>query len=136
MRVGRPTRKSKDSMGKARKNAERERRIEMEIVVDTNGPEEQATGWYCYLESKLQFPFTATCIAERAVSPLHKGDEVEILGIAPEDECQHEMFVMMRRGRRGLAVPLSQVKPVAETDEETREAAADWLYWVDQGYML
>ncbi|MBN1509038.1 MAG: calcium-binding protein [Sedimentisphaerales bacterium] len=123
-------------MGKAKKNAERERRIEMEIIVDANGPEEQAMGWYYYLEEKLQFPFTATCVAERAVSPLHKGDEVEILGMAPEKECQHEMFVMMRWERRGLAVPLSQVKPIAKTDEDTREAVADWLYWVDQGYRL
>jgi hypothetical protein len=128
--------KSGDSMSKARKNAERERRIEMEIVVDAYGSEEQAMGWYYYLERKLQFPFTATCVAERAVSPLHKGDEVEILGMAPEDECQHEMFVMMPWERRGLAIPLSQVKPVSEADVDTREAVADWLYWVDQGYRL
>jgi len=123
-------------MSKAKKNADRERRIEMEIIVDANGPEEQAMGWYYYLEEKLQFPFTATCIRERAVSPLHKGDEVEILGMAPEKECQHEMFVMMRWERRGLAVPLSQVKPISEVNGGTREAVADWLYWVDQGYML
>jgi hypothetical protein len=123
-------------MSKAKKNAERERRIEMEIIVDANGPEEQAMGWYCYLEEKLQFPFTATCVAERAISPLHKGDEIEILEMAPEEECQHEMFVMMRWERRGLAIPLSQVKPISETDEDTREAVADWLYWVDQGYVL
>ncbi len=123
-------------MSKARKNTERERRITEEIIVDAYGPEEQAMGWYYSLEEKLQFPFTATCIAERAVSPLHEGDEVEILGMAPEDECQHDMFVMMRWERRGLAVPLSQVRPIGETDEDTREAIADWHYWADQGYML
>jgi hypothetical protein len=37
---------------------------------------------------------------------------------------------------RGLAVPLSQVKPISETDEDTREAVADWHYWGDQGYRL
>ena len=31
----------------------------MEIVVDAYGLEEQAMGWYSYLEEKLQFPFTA-----------------------------------------------------------------------------
>jgi hypothetical protein len=123
-------------MSKAKKNGERERRIEMEIVVDAYGPEEQAMGWYYYLEGKLRFPFAATCVAERAVSPLRKGDEVEILAMAPDDECQHEMFVMMRWERRGLAVPLSQVKPITDMDEDTREAVADWHYWVDQGYML
>jgi len=123
-------------MTKAKKSAERERRIEMEIIVDAYDAEEQAMGWYYYLEEKLQFPFTATCVAERAISLLHKGDEVEVLGMAPERECQHEMFVMMRWERRGLAVPLSQVKPISEADEDTREAVADWHYWVAQGNLL
>ena len=115
----------------------------MEIIVDAYGPEEQAMGWYYYLEEKLHFPFTATCVAERTISPLHKGDELEVLGMAPEvadapklwrrsEECQHEMFVMMRWERRGLAVPLSQVKPIAEADKDTKEAIADWHYWLDQ----
>jgi len=123
-------------MAKAKKNAERENRISMEIIVDAYGPEEQAMGWYYYLEGKLHFPFTATCCAERAISTLHKGDEVEVLGMAAEEECQHEMFVMMRWERRGLAVPLSQLKPITETDEDTKEAIQDWHYWVDQGYTL
>jgi hypothetical protein len=33
---------NEDAMSKAKKNAEREHRIEMEIIVDANGPEEQA----------------------------------------------------------------------------------------------
>jgi len=123
-------------MPKAKKNSERENRIVMEIIVDAYGPEEQAMGWYYYLKEKLQFPFPAKCIAERSVSPLHKGDEVEIMGMAPEEECQHEMFVMMRWERRGLAVPLSQVKPIGDADKDTREAIADWHYWVKQGYVL
>jgi hypothetical protein len=108
----------------------------MEIIVDAHDSEEQAMGWYYYLEEKLHFPFTARCIAERPISPLRKGDEVEILSMAAEDECQHEMFVMMRWERRGLAIPLSQVKPIAEADKDTREAIEDWHYWVDQGYTL
>lgn len=123
-------------MPKTKKNAKREDRIAMEIIVDAYGPDEQAMGWYYYLEEKLHFPFTATCVAERAISPLHKGDEVEILRMASEEECQHEMFVMMGWERRGLAIPLSQVKPIAETDKDTREAIEDWHYWVDQGYTL
>ncbi len=123
-------------MPKSNKDPKREDRISMEIIVDAHGPEEQAMGWYYYLEEKLEFPFTATCIAERAVSLLRKGDEVEVLEMAPEDECRHEMFVGMRWERRPLAVPLSQLKPIAETDKETKEAVADWHYWVAQGYEL
>ncbi len=121
-------------MTKTAKDPEREDRIEMEIIVDAYGPEEQAMGWYCYLEDKLSFPFLAKCIAARAVSPLRKDDEVEVVEMAPDDECQREMFVGIRWEKRPLAVPLSQLKPVTETDEETKQAIEDWHYWVRQGY--
>lgn len=41
------------------KSKAREDRIQMEIIVDADGPEEQAMGWYYYLEEKLAFPFRA-----------------------------------------------------------------------------
>ena len=92
-------------MSAPKKNKAREHRISMEIVVDANGPEEQAMGWYYYLDDNLRFPFTARCTAERAISPLREGDEVEIVGMAPESECQHEMFVETPWERRTLAIP-------------------------------
>jgi len=113
---------------------EREERITMEIVVDADGPEERALGWYNYLEDRLQFPFTATCIHKRATSPLRVNDEVDVIGMPGEDECEHEMFVIMRWEREGLAVPLSQLKPISETDEQTKQAVEDWHYWVALGY--
>jgi hypothetical protein len=48
----------------------------MEIVVDTYGPEEQAMGWYSYLEDILTFPFLTRCRMRRTISPLQVGDEV------------------------------------------------------------
>ena len=123
-------------MAKRKRDAKREERIGMEIVVDAHDAEEQAMGWYYYLEEKLRFPFTAVCVAERAISVLWKGDEVDVLEMAPPDECRHEMFVGMRWERRPLAVPLSQLKPIAETDRQTKQAVADWHYWVAQGYEL
>jgi Calcium binding len=38
---------------KRQSDPDREERIHEEIIVDTNGPEEHAMGWYYYLESKL-----------------------------------------------------------------------------------
>ena len=113
----------------------REERIALEIIVDAHDDAEQAMGWYCYLDEKLNFPFLARCIAERATSPLRKGDEVQVVGMAPEDECRHEMYVAMPWEGRTLCVPLSQLKGV-KVDEETQEAIEDWLYWVEQGYEL
>ena len=80
-------------MTKARENDECEHRIAEEIIVDAYGPEERATGWYYYLEEKLGSPYPATCIAERAISPLRAGEKVEVVGMAPEEECEHEMFI-------------------------------------------
>jgi hypothetical protein len=115
---------------------EREDRIQMEIIVDAYGPEEQAMGWYYYLEKTLGIPFQGICVAERAISPLQIGDRMVILGMAPEEECEHEMFVEVRWERRNLAVPLMQVRPIEEIDEETQEAVADWQYWVARRYEL
>ena len=110
------------------RDEEREQRISMEIVVDAYDPEEQAMGWYSYLDDQLRFPFPVRCTAKRATSPLQVGDEVEVVGMAPEAECQHEMFVLIRWERGTLAVPLSQLDGVA-VDEQTRQAIADWHYW-------
>lgn len=114
---------------------EREQRIHMEIIVDAYGPEEQAIGWYYYLEEHLQFPFLTTCIARRATSPLRIGDEVEVVGMAAEEECEHEMFVLMPWERDSLAIPLSQLE-VIHGDEQTQQAVEDWHYSTAQGYQL
>ena len=120
-------------MAKGKTNSAREQRIEMEIIVDAHDSDERAMGSYCYLEDKLHFPFTAQCVAKRAISPLQVKDEVEVLRMPPERECRHEMFVTIRWGKEGLAIPLSQIRPT-DADDETREAVADWHYWVGKGY--
>jgi hypothetical protein len=123
-------------MAKARpkRDEQREDRITMEIVVDAYDEHERAMGWYYYLESQLQFPFTATCIAKRAISPLKVKDKVEVIGMPGEEECEREMFVTIRWDQDELAVPLSQLKPIRTTDEQTKQAVEDWHYWVGMGY--
>jgi hypothetical protein len=111
----------------------REERITDEIIVDAYGAEEQALGWYNYLDETLSFPFRARCRAKRAVSPLKVGDEVDVIAMAPDEECQHEMFVLVPWKGDDLAVPLAQLEAL-DADEETRQAVEDWLYWVDRGY--
>ena len=111
----------------------REERIHEEIIVDANGPEEQAMGWYYYLEDKIHFPFQAKCIASRAISPLRKRESVEVRSMAPEDTCSGDMLVVIRWQGRTMAVPLSQLRAI-DPDESTHEAIKDWYYWVAQGY--
>lgn len=119
---------------KPKRDEEREERIEMEIVVDCYNADERASGWYCYLQDTLQFPFRATCIAKRPTSPLKVKDEVEVINLPSQDECESELFVTIRWDEDSLSVPLSQLKPVAATDEATKQAVEDWLYWVEMGY--
>ncbi len=116
-------------MKRRSRDEERGQRITMEIVVDAHTAEEQAMGWYYSLEDRLDFPFVARCIAERSISPLRVGDEVDVVGMAPEEECTHEMLVLIPWERRTLAVPLAQLEGVA-VDDHTRQVIDAWRYWV------
>lgn len=130
----RPTRPPKRKASRPKRDEAREVRIRDEAIVDAHGPEEQALGWYYYLEDRIEFPFTARCVAQRVISPLRVGDQVEVLGMAAESECEHEMFVMIRWEKPGLAVPLSLIEPFNDAGEETCQAVEDWHYWTRMGY--
>jgi hypothetical protein len=120
-------------MSKPRLNRTREQYFVDEVVVDAYTSDERAMSWYYYLEEKLAFPFKARCTAERSVSPLKKGEQVEVLTMAKEDDCMREMFVLIRFAGRKLGVPLSQLEVLAAKGE-TSDAVDDWRYWVAMGY--
>ena len=124
---------SNDIMVRTRLNAERERRIEMEVVVDAYNEEERAMGWYCYLEEQLAFPFRASVRKAMDSSPLLTGEHVSVTGLAHEDLCRVGIFVWVRWGERDVVAPLAQIVPLSG-DKPTRVAVADWHYWHDQGY--
>ncbi|BAC90901.1 calcium-binding protein [Gloeobacter violaceus] len=112
---------------------EREHRITMQIVVDAYGPEEQAMGWYCYLENTLQFPFSAWYVDRR---PRTGGDtkrEVQVIGLADSEKCEAEIYVLIDWEGDELPVPLRSLEPFTP-DEKTREAVEDWHYWMNRGY--
>jgi hypothetical protein len=123
----------KKAVAKPKRDRLREERIHNEVIVDAYGPEEQALGWYYFLEDKLRFPFPARCISAKVVSPLRKGETVEVLRMAPEDACAGDMLVLIRWQGRNVAVPLSQLVAI-DADESTIEAIGDWHYWLAQGY--
>ena len=132
-------------MSRPPKDEAREQRIRDEAVVDAYGAEEQAMGWFYYLEDKLGFPFKAVCDRHRPISALNPGQCAEVTGMAPEDECLREMFVTVCwEKEQPLAVPLMQLDipemddegGEIEIDEDTAEAIADWRYWWDRGYRL
>jgi len=107
----------------------------MEAIVDAYNAEEQALGWYYYLDDKISFPFTARCVEERRVSPLKVGEQVPVVGMAPEDDCMCEMFVEIELLDRSFGVSLAQLEPL-DVDELIEEAVADWHCWIRRGYQL
>ncbi len=82
----------------------------------------------------MPVPFEANCTLRRATSPLKPGQVVRVLGMAPEGECEADMFVCIDHGEDELAVPLGQPTPPGRADAATSEAVADWHYRVARGY--
>jgi hypothetical protein len=117
------------------KDAVREERIIMEIVVDAYDSSERAMGWYYYLDENITFPFLAECIYFDKRTPLEKGDEISILQLSGETYCEHEIYVDMPWEGRDLAIPLAQIRPLV-ADDDTIEAIKDWHYWRNQGYLF
>jgi hypothetical protein len=119
-------------MKKLKKDPVREDRIQNEAIADANGPEEQVMGWYYYLDDKIRFPFQARCIAAKVISPLRKGEIVEVQRMAPEDACSADMLVLIRWHGRNMAVPLSQlvaIELLILTNPLTRPLATGITGW-------
>ena len=127
-----PTRKLQRPKA-VREQPDREDRIIFNIVVDAYNETERAMSWYYHLEDELGVPFKAKCVTARATSPLEVGQEVDVLSMADEDDCTSEVLVTVKLGKSKLVAPLAQLECVI-ADECTRQAVADWHYWVGRGY--
>jgi hypothetical protein len=121
-------------MAKPKIDKVREERIAMEIVVDCYNEAERFGGWFCYLEEKLEFAFRARCVTRREVSPLKKGEEVEVIGMIDEGwDNPSEILVRINWQGRKLGVPLAQLEGIKVSNQAVA-AIADWQYWCACGY--
>ncbi|MEH2450901.1 calcium-binding protein [Nostoc sp.] len=115
----------------------REHRIQTEIIVDAEDKEDRAMGWYYYLEEALNFPFLAKWTKKGRKSAASEEKQVEVLGMAPDDECLKDMFVEVAyingKDEDVYSAKLSEIAAI-DADSETQEAIADWLYWIARGY--
>lgn len=121
-------------MARKSKDAGREHRIDYEIVVDCYNETERHMGWWCYLEDRLMFPFSARCRRKLPESPLRPGELVMALGLHEEDDDMPSgIRVKVRWQGRTMAVPLEQLEGM-NLDAAAEQAIADWHYWCNQGY--
>jgi hypothetical protein len=104
--------------------------------MDCYNESERFSGWYCYLEEKLKFPFSALCIATSPASPLKRREQVEVIGMLDDERDEPgEIFVRIRWRGRKMGVHLAQLEAV-HLGHECAQAIADWHYWCSRGYLF
>ncbi|WP_193194378.1 calcium-binding protein [Nostoc sp. MG11] len=115
----------------------REHRIKTEIIIDAEDKEERAMGWYYYLDDTLNVPFMAKWTKKGRKSTSVEEKQVEVLGMAPDDECLKDMFVEVvypdGKDEDVFSARLSEIVAI-DADSETQEALGDWHYWLARGY--
>lgn len=116
----------------AQRDEAREQRIARLLSGAGDDEYERISAWYGYLEEHLRFPFDATCTGPG--SSLRLKEQVEVIDLADVDDWEDGARVTLGADKHGLDVPLAQVTPGAGADEATRQAVADWHYWVQRGY--
>lgn len=95
----------------------REERITGDILVDIYEDYEVPLGWYYYLERTLNFPFPALW-QTASQKGKGKGAQVEVVGMAEEEECSSEMVCEVAFEGDVFSVPLINLF-APEADEKT-----------------
>jgi hypothetical protein len=126
-----------DFMSSVERDENREHRIATEILVDAEDKEDRAMGWYYYLEEALNCPFMAKWKKKNRKTSAIEEKAVEVLGMAPDDECLKDMYVDVAyidgKPDDVYSAKLSEIEAI-DVDSETEEAIADWHYWLARGY--
>jgi hypothetical protein len=124
-------------MPSVERDENREHRINTEIIVDAEDKEDRAMGWYYYLDDTLNVPFLATLKKKSRKTSTVEEKTVEVLGMAPDDECLKDMYVEVvypdGKDEDVFTAKLGDLV-VIDTDIDTKEAIADWHYWLARGY--
>jgi len=122
-------------MAKAMAEPDEQREQRLARIVGSSPDEyERISCWYGYLEEQIQFPFRARVSVKTAGSPLRMHEEVEVIDLSDVDDWEDQARVTLGGNKYGVDVPLAQLEPLDTTDAATRQAVADWHYWVARGY--
>jgi hypothetical protein len=120
-------------MTRSKSSRAREHRIWQEIVVDAYDTSETSLSWYYYLEEALKFPFLAECLTSNKALKLRRGQRLNVLSLASEDECASRILVVIEAAGCRSICPLSDLAPIG-AGRATRQGMEDWSYWVGRGY--
>ncbi len=115
------------------RDEQREQRI-ARFVAAAEDEYERISAWYGYLEEQLRLPFQATCTRQTAGLALGLREQVQVVDLADVDTWEDQVLVTLGGVRDGLDVPLAQLTPLQATDAASKQAVADWHYWVQRGY--
>ncbi len=125
-------------MSRAEIDPDREERIDMNIIVDAYNEEERRIGWHCYLDNCWDEPFQARLITKGNRRNPQKWQQVEVLGMASEEDCRRDMLAEIRLQEGDLedvlTAPLVDLDPL-DANDTIQQAIGDWQYWCDRDYV-
>ena len=110
-----------------KQDAERQYRINYEIIVDCYGEAEENMGWYYYFEDNLEFPI-------EAIIKLHKQDgkaegvPIRIISIASKEEAEPRLGYVLPGSDYIHTIGIEDIVKVI-TNETNLQALNDWRYW-------
>jgi hypothetical protein len=116
-------------------NQIREARFAEKILSEAEDKVERAMAWYYYLDDTINFRFSAVWNKiNRKTSSVEKRN-VEVLSMSDAESCLSNMYVVISYMDDQYDVKLSEIEAI-DADEQTKEALADWGYWLARGYVF
>lgn len=110
-----------------KQDAERQHRIDYEIIVDCYDEVEENMGWYYYFEENLEFPI-------EAIIKLRKQDNkvevvpIRIISIASKEEEEPRLGYVLQGSDYIHSIRIEDIVKVV-TNENNLQVLNDWRYW-------
>ncbi len=116
--------------GRDRERDLQRKRIFDEIIVDCYKHSEFQKAWYRYLNNNIFGPFEADVFVRINNSGEYKMKTIDILALADEVYCTHDMFVKAETWGEYdyFYVSLVALQNI-QGSESTKQAIGDWQYW-------
>ena len=112
------------------KDADRDHRIDYEVIVDCYDDDEVAMGWYYYLSENMSFPFKAEVVVkQRNGTKIRK--QVDVLEFEAEEgdwDMNFQVGVAEHGDNDVFYVPVLDLENM-KANAKTMEVVEDWRYW-------